>query len=101
MIAVANTEGSVRAVCSALVDDTLAEVEEINACVTEGKGKRALEARETKCRDLLGRLERFASVLGPKLDAIKASVDSAQASVAVAMLAANAEDDATDGAGGN
>jgi hypothetical protein len=100
MIAVANTEGSIRAVCSALVEDTLTEVDEINACVTEGKGKRALAAREEKCRDLLRRLDRHADLLGPMLDKMRAAVSSAEASVAGAMLAADLEDDESEGTDG-
>jgi hypothetical protein len=93
IIPMANAEGSVRAVCSALVEDTMIEVDEINACVTEGKGKRALTVREEKCRALLARLDRHAEVLGPALDKMRAAVEAAQASVAVAVLAADTEED--------
>jgi hypothetical protein len=87
----ASTEGSLRVVLSALVHDTDTAVQEVNETITEGRGKRALEARETKCRDLLARLDRYAGLLGDKLDAIRAGVENAQAAVAVAVLAADAD----------
>ena len=88
----ASTEGCLRVVLSALVHDTEAAVTEINESVTAGRGRRALETREKACRELLARLDRYADLLGPKLDAIRAGVEAAQSAVAVAVLAADTEE---------
>lgn len=93
MAPLASAEASMRIVLSALVEDTTKAVDEIAMSIEAGVGKRALEARETKCRFLLDRLDTYAAILGPKLDAIRGKVTEAQGAVAVAFLAAN-EDEA-------
>jgi hypothetical protein len=55
-------------------------------------GTRALKNREKQTATLLARLDQYETLLGTKLDELRAAIDETRSAVAVAALAASNED---------
>jgi hypothetical protein len=89
---------------SAMVESIMISVEEnatkriaaiAETIATPGKGALALATVETKLSEALATLDRFEGLLGRKLPAVVAQAEEARSALAIAMLAATAEDDAS------
>jgi hypothetical protein len=84
-----NTE-AVEAILDAITTEANAEVEAIEADLEkigdEAPGKRALDSRATRCRDLLKKVAEYETLLGVRLPEIQARVEDLSSAVATAAL---------------
>lgn len=86
-----NTE-AVEAILDAITTEANAEVEAIENDLEkigdEAPGKRALDSRATRCRDLLKKVAEYEALLGVRLPEIQQRVEDLSSAVATAALAA-------------
>ena len=87
------SQDAVEAIMSALTADTQSACDKIAADIGDGTlGSKALANRQKVAAELLDRVTQYESLLGGKLDELRAAIADTQSAVATAALAAAASD---------
>jgi hypothetical protein len=87
------TKAAIDTILTALELNTAAAIQAVAEAVATGEGgKRALETKEKELAALMDRLGKYEDLLGRKLDGVHAQAETARAAVAVAMIAATADE---------
>jgi hypothetical protein len=90
------TAKAIETILTALELNTAAAIQAVAEAVATGEGgKRALETKERELAALMDRLGKYEDLLGRKLDGVRAQAETARAAVAVAMIAASADETST------
>jgi hypothetical protein len=84
---------AIEAILSALENATTTAIDAVAEAVGGGIGARALETKSRELDALVNRLGKYEALLGVKLDALRQKTSEAQQTVAVAALAAAADEE--------
>jgi len=79
--------GAVRAIIDGLTADLQTALDLLDKEMSSGLGEKALETRRIRVEEMQVKLERYETLLGSKLEDIRARIGSAQAAVSAAILA--------------
>ncbi|GAF81743.1 unnamed protein product, partial [marine sediment metagenome] len=87
-----NSEEAIEAVLDAITRESETLLDSLTTELDNGDlGKRALRTREGRCSAMSSKLEAYAGLLGPRLDAINARLEDTRAEVVACVLAVEEE----------
>jgi len=81
------SSGAIKAIIDGLSADLQTALDQLDKEMGSGLGEKALQTRRVRVEEMQAKLERYETLLGSKLEDIRARIGSAQAAVSAAILA--------------
>jgi len=91
-IAALRDQDAVAAILDAITQEASQEIVKFQEVINSGEvGARGLRARGKDCENVLAKVERYENLVGSRLDGLRANIEAMQASIAAAVMIAQAE----------